>query len=327
MADPVAGVELADGGMRLVVALSPERGARRWSARLSEPPPAPEAVAQIHALIARALQESSAPVDDAGRGLAVGVALAGQLSARDGVVRSMRLASGWEDFPLADALRERWHGPVRVRTTTQAAALAEARMGAAREQGDLLYVLLGRSVTAGLILDGEVYHGAHGRAGDLAHWLVRPDGPLCSCGARGHLEPIASAQSMVRTMIGRAVDHPESNAAMLRISGGRAEAMTAEQVVRLAEAGDPVAAGVLHDVVEALAPALANLVAALDPAVIVVGGPLAAAGSGFLAPLGARLDALCRSHAPAPPLLAAELEPAAALIGAVLSAQEAWQRM
>jgi glucokinase len=185
----------------------------------------------------------------------------------------------------------------------------------------VLYVALGRTVSAAFLLDGRLYRGAHGRSGDLAHWLVRPDGPRCSCGARGHLQPIASAQSLVRTMIGRAVDHPASEAAMLRVSGGRAEAMTAPQVARLAAEGDPVAAGVIGEAVEALAAALANLVAALDPGVVVLGGPLAA-GDAFLGPLGERLAALCRPFGAAPPLLPGALEPDPALVGAVVGAAE-----
>jgi glucokinase len=236
-------------------------------------------------------------------------------------VRQVRLASGWEDFPLARALAERWGGPAVILTTTQAATLAEARLGAGRGRQQVIYLWLGRSVAAGLLLHGTLYLGAHGAAGNLAHWQARPDGPRCSCGARGHLEPITSAQSLVRTMIGRAVDAPASEAAMLRITGGRAEAMTAEQVARLAAEGDPVAVGVVGEALDALAPALANLAVALDPDVIVLGGPLAGAAAGFVAPLGARVAALCQPFMAAPPVHAGELDPVAALVGAVLAAR------
>jgi glucokinase len=320
MAQRVVGVEIADSGTRMVVALEAERATRRWYTRLAAPPSAPEAVEHVHTLIARALADSGTPSADDGAGVAIGVALAGQVDAARGVVRDVRLAAGWTDYPLASVLAERWGGPVVVRTTTQAAALAEAQVGAGRGRGDLLYLVLGRSISAGFVLGGTVYCGPRGRAGDLAHWLVRPGGPRCSCGAQGHLEPIASAQSLVRRMIGRAVDHEDSNAAMLRISGGRAEAMTAEQVVHLAVEGDPVARAVVDEALDALAPALANLVAVLDLEAIVLGGPLALAGEGFLEPLGARLAAFRPPVAPAPLLLAGELEPGAALIGALLSA-------
>ena len=323
MSRPVVGIEVTDSGTRMVAALSAERGARRWAIRLPEPPAATEAVAQMHALIARALAESGAVTDATpAASVAIGIALAGDVDPARGTVRSVRLAEGWEDFPLAAALSERWRGAAVVRSITHAATLAEARQGAGRGHTDLLYVLLGRNVSAGFVLDGRLYYGAHGEAGALAHWPVRPDGPRCSCGVRGHLEPVASAQSLVRTMIGRAVDHPESNAAMLRISGGRAESMTAEQVVRLAEAGDPVAQSVVDEALDALALALSSLAAALDLDAIVLGGPLAASRA-FLDPLDARLRALGAPSQRSTVLLGGELEPAAALIGAVLSAQDA----
>jgi glucokinase len=127
-------------------------------------------------------------------------------------------------------------------------------------------------------------------------------------------------------MIGRAVDHPESNAAMLRVSGGRAEAMTAEQVVRLAEAGDGIARSVVDEALDALAPALSSLATALDLDAIVLGGPLVAAGQSFLDPLEARLRTLAEPSRRSSVLLGGELEPVAALIGAVLSAQERVQQ-
>lgn len=321
MPRPAIGIEVVDSGTRMVAAVSAERGARRWSTRLDAPPAASEAVSHMHALIERVLRDTADPTTEPDAAAAIGIALAGAVDAARGTVREVRLASGWQDFRLADALAERWGGPVAVQSTTQSAALAEARLGAGRDHDHLLYLRVGRTVAAAFVVDGRVYYGAGGRAGDLAHWLVRPDGPRCSCGARGHLEPIASAQSLVRTMIGRAVDHPESNAAMLRISNGRAEAMTADQVVHLAAEGDPVARSVVDDAVEALGLCLANVVAAFDPGVMILGGPLVSAGSDFLEPLRVRLAAFS-AHRQLPPVRDAELEPAAALIGAVLSATE-----
>lgn len=312
------GVELADSGMRLTATLEPTRGARRWSTRLPEPPSATLAVAQINDLIARALVESGRAAEPP---LAVGVALAGRVDAR-GVVRAVPLAEGWDGFPLAAELAARWGAPARAQTTTQAAALAEALIGAGREHASICYLSLGRSVAAALVVAGVVYPGAHGAAGDLAHWLARADGPRCSCGHRGHLEPLASAQSLVRNMIGRAVDHPASEAAMLAISGGRAEAMTAEQVAALAARGDPVAAAVVGEAIEALAGALANIAALLDPAAIVLGGPLAGAEVEFVAPLRERYATL-RHPFETPPLVAAALEPYAPLAGALLAARQA----
>jgi glucokinase len=182
----------------------------------------------------------------------------------------------------------------------------------------MLYVLLARSIWSAYVVQGQLVPGAHGIAGRLAHWRVRTDGPRCSCGAYGHLEPLASAQALVRNMIGRAAASDESTAAMLGISGGRAEAMTARAVVRLAEDGDAAAEAVVTDALDALAPALANLVAALDPDAIVLGGPLAEAGEQLFGWLNARVVALCESFGHAPSVVPGKLEPYAPLVGARL---------
>ncbi len=351
---PRLGLEIADSGMRLAVALGAEPGARRWHARLPTPPAPAEALDAINALIARALTEggAAAPADGSdgsdgpdsadapvvnGVPCAIGLAFWGAVDAARGEIAGTfgaRLAPGWEGFPLSERLVARWGGPVRIETATNAAALAEAQLGAGRGYDGVLYTLLGRGVTSALVIGGHVWRGATGRAGMLGHWLAHPEAvdgapgagqaPRCICGMRGHLDPIASAQSLTRNMIGRASDSDESHAAMLRISSGRAEAMTAPQVVALAAAGDPAATSVLDDALEPLAVALANLVATLDPGVIVIGGPLADAGDRFYAPLRARVAALTapyRQSADAPPIVAGALEPFAALRGAVLVAQ------
>lgn len=318
-----AGVEVADSGTRLGVALSPERGARRWSTRLPAPPTATEGVEQINRLLARALTDAQTPWAQRHEvPIALGVAVAGKVDAPAGLVRQLPLATGWEGFPLARSLAERWGGTVALLSSVQAATLAEARLGAGRGSEHLIYLWLGRTVAAGLLLHGTLYAGAHGAAGNIAHWQARPDGARCACGVRGHLDPIASAQSIVRTMIGRAVAIPESEAAMLRVSGGRAEAMTAGQVAELAAAGDPAAAAVIAQAIEALAPALANLALAIDPDLIVLGGPLAEAQAGFIAPLAARLAELCEPFMTPPPLVGGQLEPVATVLGAVLRARE-----
>jgi glucokinase len=317
----VVGVEVADGGTRLVASVRGAAGARRWQIRLPAPPTPEEAEAQISALVARvqAEQEQSGAGTPAVAGL--GVALWGRVEARRGVVRALPPAADWDGVPLAERLAATWHAPVRLATATYAAALAEALVGAGASDERVLYVLLARGVTAAMVADGEALEGAHRAEGQLGHWRVSADGPRCSCGQPGHLEPLASAQALVRTMIGRAVASEASTAAMLRIAHGRAEAMSAAQVVQLAAEGDPIAQGVVGDALDALALALANCVALLAPDTIVIGGPLAQAGEAFFLPLQRRVEALCRTYSTPPPLVPAALEPHAVLAGAVALAR------
>jgi glucokinase len=234
-----------------------------------------------------------------------------------GVISRLGATATWDGYPLRATLAASLGAPVAVASATGAGALAEAERFGKSPGQRALYVSNGRTITSALVVDGVV----EGGEGQLGHLRVWDEGPRCSCGLRGHLEPIASAQSIVRTMIGRASGSDESHAAMLRISGGRAEAMTASQVVALAEQGDPIATDVVGVVLDALAIALADVVAVAAPSVVILGGPLVEAGEGFIGRLRERVVALVAPFAVPPVLRWGMLEPFAALLGAALVAE------
>jgi glucokinase len=311
------GVEIAQGATRLTVGRPRGAEVRRWLTRLPTTPTPEDGLAAIHTLVERALAEGGSPPGGVVR---LGVAVWGTVDAEQGIIRTLPQAPSWENMSLGARLAERWGPAVHVESATNASALAEAELGAGKNASPLLYVLLARNVTSALVVNGRVIHGAHGMEGALGHWLVRPDGPRCACGTPGHLDPLASAQSLVRNMIGRASDSAESTAAMLRVTGGRAEAITAAQVMRLAAEGEPAASAVVDEALDGLSAALANLVASLDPAAIVIGGPFVEAGEDFFAPLRLRLDVLCGPFMHTPPVVPGALEPHAALAGALLLA-------
>jgi glucokinase len=314
------GIEIADSGTRLVAVLAEhcETPGRRWRRRLAAPPSPDEMLPILDDLIAEVLREGTGRAGHPG---ALGVALWGDVDAARGVTHALPQAAGWDKFPLAARLADRWGASVRLQSAVAAGGLAEATLGAGRLHHAVLYVHSARTIASAFVVGGEIAPGASGRGGRLAHWVIQPDGPRCACGIIGHLDPIASAQSIVRATIGLASGSDDSTAAMLRVSGGRAEAMTVRQVVQLASEGDPSAQTVLERAWDALALALANLVATLDPDIIVLGGPPAEAGEGFLAPLRDRLRLLLEPWRPMVTLAAGALEPHTTLTGACLLAQ------
>jgi len=327
LARRVAGIELAESATRVAVMLTTEPHGRRWQQRLPTPPTPDEAVEVIAGLIERALADTpkatAASGDSTGAPGAVGLAVWGDVDGHAGVVRRLPPSGEWAQYPLARRLASRLGTREEPRVTVvsgaQAAALVAARLGDGTVATSLLYVHLGRVVSSAYVSRGRILAGAHGAAAHLAHVAVQQEGPRCACGGCGHLDAIASAQAIVRTMIGRASDSDDSTAAMLRITGGRAEAMTAAQVAALAEAGDPAARAVIAGAVSALARALAHAVTLLDPEVLVLDGVLAGNGSGFQAALQTELNQMCGPLSPAPPLRAAILPTsAAALLGARL---------
>jgi len=288
----VVGIEISGSGSRQSVAVADLEGKILHRARRPL-----EYVPDTHTvleLIDDMLGEVMAPQQlHDGRVLRVGVAVGGLVDATRGVVRTLYHAHGWNDFPLQDYLSERLDVPCIIDNNANAVALAEVQCGAGLGERDVLYVGLGRGIGGSMVMDGKIYHGATCLAGEIGHMLVKENGPKCSCGAFGHLEAIASAQAISRTMIGLSVEYPETETAIRRVTGGRAERITAEQVFRLAAEGDGVAQRVVEDVQQYLGIALASIVHLINPGMIILGGPVAQAGDLLISPLQERIRALC----------------------------------
>lgn len=288
----VLGIEISGSGARQSVALADLNGAiLRQVRRPLEYVPDTEAVLQL-------LDEMLAEVMPAehlhgGRILRVGVAVGGLVDATRGIVRTLHHAHGWEDFPLQDYLERKLDIPCIIDNNANAAALAEVQSGAGPGERVALYVGLGRGIGGGLVVNGRIYHGTTCTAGEIGHMLVKEGGPKCSCGQFGHLEAIASAQAISRTMIGLSVEYPETEAALQRVTGARAERVTAVQVFQLAAEGDRVAQGIVREVETYLGIALANIVHVINPGSIILGGQVAQAGDLLIEPLQARVRALC----------------------------------
>lgn len=211
----------------------------------------------------------------------VGVGAAGLTDWRTGTVV---LASnlGWRDVPVAALLSRELGGvPVVADKDTNVAALAEARLGAGRSFDHFLYVTAGTGIGGGLVLDGALYRGATGGAGDVGHIKVAPDGPPCGCGDRGCVEVFASGGGIVnRTKEALSRGGREAEASSLS-----AEGLTAEVVFRAALEGDELAAGVVRRAGEMLGLALADYVNINNPEAIVLGGGLLRAGGLYREPV------------------------------------------
>lgn len=237
--------------------------------------------------------------------LPVGVGVPALLDRRTGeAVRCVHLPL--DGVRVSGVLCERLGVPVSVDNDATCAVVAECRLGAARGYDHVALLTLGTGIGGGLILDGEVYRGAVGAAGELGHMPVDLDGPPCfgGCPGRGCLEALCSGSALARDASARF---------------GRA--MTGEEVTRLARRGDVVAIGLLCMLGDRLGAGLAGIAMALNPQVIVVGGGVMAAGELVLGPARAELARRALDPARAARVVAAELGPAAGMIGAGLLAQ------
>lgn len=248
---------------------------------------------------------------------------------------------GFRDVPLRHRVAERLGLPVALGHDVRAGGLAEARLGAGRQGRHVLFVAIGTGIAAASILDGRMYTGAHGAAGELGHVLVRTGGPLCACGARGCLEAVASASALARRYAelagtGRhpgdsvgpaspvgsaspAVSARTAASASTAASARAAVSASAAEVVSMAVAGDPVAGQAWREAIDALADGLLTAQSLFDPDTVVLGGGLAEAGEALFAPLRATLRARRTFHAE-PRLVRATLGEEAGCLGAALLA-------
>ncbi|TQL67002.1 glucokinase [Nocardioides albertanoniae] len=203
---------------------------------------------------------------------AVGLVVPGHVDAESGIAtRSDNL--GWRAAPLRDQVAARVGLPVAFGHDVRAGALAEARLGAAQGLRDVLVVPIGTGIAAGVVLDGRLLErpGPFGEIGHLDAGHTRP----CVCGRIGCLEAIASAAAISRA-------YAEQNG----------HPATAAEVAARVGQGDPVAALIWQQAVEALARTLAPCVTLLAPDAVVIGGGLAGAGDLLLRPLRRALERL-----------------------------------
>lgn len=250
---------------------------------------------------------------------AVGVAAAGFV---DAAQRSVLFAPHlpWRGEDVRSRLADRWQAPVVLDNDANAAAWAEWTFGAARGADTALIVTLGTGIGGSLVIDGRIHRGRNGMAGEFGHMQVVPGGLACECGRSGCWEQYSSGNALVRHVRDR-IDREESS--LEDRCAGDPMAITGPMVTEAARAGDRLALNAFAIVGEWLGVGLANLVAALDPDRIVIGGGVVDAGDLLLEP--ARIT-LARSlvgaeHRSVPEIVAAQLGPAAGMVGAAAMAR------
>jgi glucokinase len=248
---------------------------------------------------------------------AVGIGAAGFVDeTRSTVLFAPNLA--WRDEPVQKLVEARIGRPVVVENDANAAAWAEARLGAARGQEHVLLITVGTGIGAGIVLDGRLYRGRFGSAGEPGHYRVVPDGRLCGCGNRGCWEQYASGSALVAEARDFARRAPEAATRLLELGGGRPDGIDGPAVTRAAREGDVGAVQCFEIVGSWLGSGLADLAAILDPGCFVIGGGVSEAGDLLLGPARtAYQNGLTgRSHRELAEVRLAELGPDAGLIGA-----------
>ena len=213
--------------------------------------------------------------------LGVGVSAPGPVDFERGILYQPPNLPGWDAVPLATLLQARLGLPAFLENDANAAALGESRYGAGQGARHMIYLTISTGIGGGLVLDGRLYRGADGSAGELGHMTVDENGPPHACGQRGCLEVMASGTAIGR-MAREAVGAGRSD--VLATLAASVEELSAVEVDKAADAGDPAALEILANASHYLGVGFANYLNIFNPEVIVIGGGVSHIGRQLLDP-------------------------------------------
>ncbi|MFQ6121662.1 MAG: ROK family protein [Dehalococcoidales bacterium] len=212
----------------------------------------------------------------------ISIAAAGGIDIERGLVTSSPHLPDWQDVPLRDIVKEKYQVDTFLLNDASAAALGEHRFGAGKGVSNLILLTVGTGIGGGIIINGRLYNGPYGSAGEIGHMTIDVNGLSCQCGNIGCLETLASGTAMAREAR-RRIAQGESSC-LLELVADRTEDVTAENIGVAARGGDSLALDVIAGAGTYLGVGMVNLVNIFNPEMIVVGGGVANLGDLLLDP-------------------------------------------
>jgi glucokinase len=273
------GIDL--GGSKILTAVVDSRGEMLSSDESMTP-----ATKGREAVIQSILDSVHSALKQAGVALseicAVGVGAAGISDPEAGILFTSPNLPGLRDVPLRDIVQERLGKNVFLINDANAAALGEFYFGAARGARNFIYVTLSTGIGGGIVIDGKIYTGVIGVAGEVGHMTIDDKGPLCNCGNRGCWETLASGTALAKEAKHRIKGGVRTS--ILDYAEGDIEKVTAQVIYSAAEQGDSLAKELIARTGYYVGVGLANLINIFNPELIVIGGGLSNIGDMLLGP-------------------------------------------
>lgn len=209
---------------------------------------------------------------------AIGIGCGGPLDRKTGTLHKVSNLPGWEGLCLTEIFSDEFGAPAYLDNDATAAAMGEAMFGAGKGADSFVYFTVSTGIGGGIIIGGKPYRGCGENAGEFGHMKLSADGPVCNCGDRGCLEAYASGTAIARIAREGLDAHPES-------ALSSAKEITAEAVASAAADGDEYASEVWSGAMRNLGLGVANVVNALNPQRVVLGGGVTKAGAMLLEPV------------------------------------------
>lgn len=286
----VVGVDMGASHLNLVLADFSARVIAEMENRLDINRGPHVCLAQVDELLRKMISENNLRLEDLA---AIGVGVPGPIVAEAGMVSGPPIMPGWDGYPIRDHLQGAWNCPVTLNNDAELGALGEWAYGVGRGERNLAYIKVGTGVGAGLLLEGQLYRGATGSAGEIGHITIDENGPLCTCGNRGCLEAFAGGAALAR----KAVEAVRKNQRTILSELVERPNFSAQDVMTAARRGDLVAQRLVAEAGLHLGTAIASMVNLFNPSMVVIGGSVSQIGDLLLEPI--RTAVMKRSLQPA----------------------------
>ncbi|HEY9251725.1 MAG TPA: ROK family transcriptional regulator, partial [Nocardioides sp.] len=230
-------------------------------------------------VLATALDEVRALLDehDVTEPMGAGIGVPGPVDFHRGVSVSPPIMPGWDGYPVRDAVARELGCPVVLDNDVNVLAAGEQHAGVARTARDFLYVKIGTGIGCGIVVDGELYRGVDGCAGDIGHIRVEDFGPTCACGNTGCLEAFSGGAALAREALAAARSGRSPVLAELLAEKGE---LSAEDIAIAVARGDAQAVQLIRESGHRIGQVLASLVSFFNPGLIVIGGRVSKLGHG-----------------------------------------------
>jgi len=282
--DYIVGVDL--GGTNIVSLLMTGKG--EIVGRDTRPTLAKEgkdkALSQIVNSVKRILEESETKLGISSKSIiGLGIGSPGPLSIKKGLIHFAPNLAGWTNVPLVDILRDKLALPIFLENDANAAALGEWWRGAGKDVDNLVLLTLGTGIGGGIIIQGEVLHGAWDTAAEIGHMIIHEGGLVCGCGKKGCLEAYASATGVIKRTLAAIREGKKS--ILADAVKNRWENITCQLVYKAAEKGDSLSRWIVEETARYLGIGIASIVNVLNPEMVILSGGMIAAGALIFKPV------------------------------------------
>ncbi len=224
---------------------------------------------------------------------AIGISMPGLINKADGRNHTY-MANDWQERPLQHYMAAAFDKPVFIINDVKSAAIAELKFGLAKGRNDVLVILMDWGIGLGIIMDGQLRHGAAGFSGEMGHMPFVEDGALCYCGKKGCLETVASGIALAK--LAKEGIQSGEDSLLNTLSEREIDNIEPQVVIDAANRGDQYAISILSNTGERLGKGIATLVQLFNPELIILGGKIAAANEYITIPIQQAINTYCMTQ-------------------------------